>query len=262
MHVLLDPARRPVVAHRGNRAHAPENTVESFRQAIALGVDAIELDVHVSRDGEPVVIHDPTLDRTTDGRGAVAARTVAELQRLDAGARFTADGGRTFPYRGRGITVPTLEEVLALTRDLPLIVELKAVAAAQPALRMLERAGALGRVLVGSFADAALLPFQRAGIPVSGASRALARLYLPAVLGHRPRSLPFQAMCVPRFHHGLPLPVRGLARLMRAAGGTAHVWTVNDPARAVRLWTAGVNGIISDDPGAILACRASTRGAA
>lgn len=258
--LLLDPLRHPVVAHRGNRAHAPENTLEAFTQALALGVDAIEFDVHLSRDGVPVVIHDATLDRTTDAVGEVRARTLAELRRADAGARFTVDGGRSFPYRGRGISIPTLEEALALTRDLPLIIELKTVEAARPALELLVRAGALARVLAGSFLDAALVPFQRAGVPVSGGSGALRRLYLPAALRARaPRSLPFQSMCMPRFHKGLPLPVRGFARVMRALGGTSHVWTVNDPARARRLWAAGVNGIISDDPGAILAARGSVR---
>ncbi len=258
--LLLDPLRHPVVAHRGNRAHAPENTLEAFTQALALGVDAIEFDVHLSRDGVPVVIHDATLDRTTDAVGEVRARPLAELGRADAGARFTVDGGRPFPYRGRGISIPTLEEALALTRDLPLIIELKTVEAARPALELLARTGALARVLAGSFLDAALLPFQRAGVPVSGGSGALRRLYLPAALRARaPRSLPFQSMCMPRFHKGLPLPVRGFARVMRALGGTSHVWTVNDPARARRLWAAGVNGIISDDPGAILAARGSVR---
>jgi glycerophosphoryl diester phosphodiesterase len=255
--LLLDPTRRLVVGHRGNRAHAPENTLESFSQAIGLGVDALELDVQLSRDGEPVVMHDLTLERTTDGRGPVRDRTVRELERLDAGARFSPDGGRSFPYRGRGIAVPRLEEVLALTQEraLPLIVELKTVEAAGPVLALLARTKALPRVLVGSFLDAALRPFQREGVPVSGAARALARLYVPAVLGRRPASLPFQAMCVPRFHRGLPLPVAALTRVMRAVGGTSHVWTVNDPARARRLWAAGVTGIISDDPAAILRAR-------
>ena len=106
--ILLDPRARPVIGHRGNRAHAPENTVESLREAVALGVDAVEFDLRVSRDGVLVVMHDETLGRTTDGSGPVALRTVAELKRLDAGARFTPDGGRTFPWRGRGVSVPDL----------------------------------------------------------------------------------------------------------------------------------------------------------
>lgn len=256
MHALLDPAAHPVVGHRGNRAHAPENTLESFSQALALGVDAIECDLHLTRDGVPIVMHDPVVDRTTDLRGAVSTMSLSDLRRADAGARFTTDGGRTFPYRSRGLTVPTLDEVLELTGSVPLILEMKTLEVARPALAAMERAGALARVLVGSFIDAALLPFTQAGVPVGGAPRALARLYFPALLGARPRSLPFQSMCVPRFHRGLPVPVGRFAQVMRALGRTAHVWTVNDPARARKLWTAGVNGIISDDPGAILAERA------
>jgi glycerophosphoryl diester phosphodiesterase len=242
-----------VIGHRGNRAFAPENTLQSFTEAVTLGVDAIECDLHLSADGVPVVMHDETLERTTDGTGAVRERTVWELRKLDAGARFTRDGGRTYPWRGRGVHVPTLEETLAaLPAGLPLILEMKSVEVAAPALRVLARAAALERVLIGSFLDEALVPFAQAGVPVSGASEALARLYLPALFRRRRTSLPFQALCLPRTHRGLPLPIRGYVQLMRAAGGPTHVWTINDPAAARRLWAAGVNGIISDDPGAML----------
>lgn len=255
MLALLDPQLHPVVGHRGNRAHAPENTLVSFREAMALGVDALEFDLHLSRDGVPVVMHDPTLERTTSGRGPVAALTVAELRQVDAGARFSADGGRSFPFKGRGVTIPTLGEVLEATGTLPLIIEMKCIEVARPALAVIERAGALGRVLIGSFLDESLVPFQEAGVPVSAAPCALTHLYLPALLGARPRSLPFQSMCLPRFHHGIPVPVRQYSRLMRSLGRTVHVWTVNDPRRALSLWANGVNGIISDDPGTIIEAR-------
>lgn len=257
MTLLLDPARRHVIGHRGNRAHAPEDTLESFAQAAALGVDALELDLHLSKDGVPVVIHDPTLDRTTDATGPVAALTVAQLAKVDAGARFTPDAGRTTPYRGTGIAVPTLEEVLLAHPTLPLILEIKAVEAARPVLSLLDRLNATARVLVGSFHDAALVPFAQAGIPIAGATGALRRLFLPALLGLPHAPLPFQAMCIPRVFRGLPLPVRGFTRIMRRAGGPTHVWTVNDPAEARMLWSLGVSGIISDDPGAMLAERSA-----
>ena len=116
--ILLDPLARPVIGHRGNRAHAPENTLESFLEAVALGADALEFDLRVSRDGQLVVFHDPTLERTTDGRGPVDQHSVAELKRLDAGAKFTRDGGRSFPWRGRGVTVSTFDEIVeALPRQ-------------------------------------------------------------------------------------------------------------------------------------------------
>lgn len=254
--LLLDPNRRPVIAHRGNRAHAPENTLEAFTQALALGADAIECDVHLSRDGVPMVLHDDTLDRTTDGRGPLREHTVAELARHDAGARFTVDGGRSFPYRGQGIRIPTLEEAVAsLPPALPFILELKTVEVARPALALLDRLGVLGRVLVGSFLDDALLPFREAGVPTSPGARTLARGLLPALLGSRPGAPAHRALCIPRFHRGLPLPVAGFAAGMRAAGGPTHVWTINDPTVARRLWARGVSGIITDDPAPMLALR-------
>jgi len=253
VHLLLDPARRPVIGHRGDRANAPENTIEALTQAVALGADAVEFDIHLSRDGVPVVLHDDTLERTTSGGGAVRAQSVVELKRHDAGARFTADGGASFPWRDRGVRIPTLEEaVAALPAGLPFILELKTEEVARPALAVLERLGVLDRILVGSFLDAALVPFARAGVPFSAASDSLSRLYLPALLRLVSNAQPFQALCIPRFHHGIPLPVGAFTRMMRAAGGPTHVWTVNDPSLARKLWTAGVNGIISDDPGAML----------
>ncbi len=253
--VLLDPSRRPVIGHRGNRAHAPEDTLVSFAQAVALGVDALELDVRLSRDGVPVIIHDPTLDRTTGATGPVAERTVAELARVDAGTRFSTDGGRTRPYHGLGIGVPTLEEILVTYPAMPCLIEIKAVAAAEPVLRLLGRLHATDRVLMSSFRDEALLPFTAAGLPVSAATRALSKLYLPALVGARPASLSFQAMCIPRSFRGLPLPVAGLTRLMASHGGPVHLWTVNDRATARALWGVGVSGIITDDPAVILAER-------
>ncbi|HUK64913.1 MAG TPA: glycerophosphodiester phosphodiesterase family protein, partial [Dongiaceae bacterium] len=103
---LLDPGARLVIGHRGAAAEAPENTMASFERAAELGVDALEFDVHVTADGHAVVIHDPTLRRTTDRDGAVAALTLEQLRAADAGARFTRDGA-TFPFRGRGVRVPT-----------------------------------------------------------------------------------------------------------------------------------------------------------
>src|SRR5215208_4358914 len=100
------------LAHRGASALAPENTFEAFRLAVEDGAGGLELDVHMTRDGHIVVIHDATVDRTTNGSGAVSEMTLDELRRLDAGYNFSPDGGPTRPYRGRGIRVPTFGEVL------------------------------------------------------------------------------------------------------------------------------------------------------
>ncbi|HEU5324965.1 MAG TPA: glycerophosphodiester phosphodiesterase [Candidatus Limnocylindria bacterium] len=119
-----------VVAHRGASDRAPENTMEAFRLGVEDGADAIELDVHLTADGQLAVIHDDTLDRTTDRTGAVASMTMDQVREADAGAQFAGPDGSS-PYRGRGLTVPTLGEVLAwLPEGIGLVVEIKAAAAA------------------------------------------------------------------------------------------------------------------------------------
>ncbi len=259
-HPLLAHDAHPIVGHRGNAAHAPENTLVSFRQAVALGVDALEFDVRLSADGVPVVHHDATVDRTTDGTGAVAALSLAALQRLDAGARFTADGGRTFPYRGQGITIPTVAEVLAAVPDTPLLIELKVAEAATPLRRVLEGAGAMGRCIVASFLDGAVAPFAGTGVPRGASKGDLVRLLPRALLRRAASSLPYEIIAMPTSFRRVPLPMAGYVRAAAGAGVPVHVWTVNEPAEARRLWAAGVRGLISDDPGTMLALRAQQFG--
>ena len=108
---VCDTREAAFLAHRGGSALAPENTLPAYENGLRLGADALELDIHYSRDGEIVVFHDDTLDRTTNGSGPLAALTLADLRRLDAGYHFMPDGGKTFPWRGKGVTIPTLREV-------------------------------------------------------------------------------------------------------------------------------------------------------
>ena len=258
--ILLNPRARPVVGHRGNRAHAPENTLESLQEAVALGVDAVEFDLRVSCDGALVVMHDETLDRTTDGSGPVALASLADLRRLDAGARFTPDGGRSFPWRGRGVRVPTFDETIeSLPRDLPCIIELKTAAATEPLRAAVRRHGIAHRVIVAGFDPAATRPLRGAGFALGACTPDVARLLLPALLRRRVAPQLFQALCIPPRWHGLPLPLAALARALRGSGTVIHVWTVNDPAMALRLWGDGVQGILSDDPRSILAARTSAK---
>lgn len=256
--ILLDPHARLVIGHRGDRAHAPENTLESLLQAVALGVDAVEFDLRVSRDGALIVIHDETLDRTTDGIGPVALRTVAELGSLDAGARFTPDEGHTFPWRGRGVRVSTFDEIIeSLPRELPCIIELKTAAATELLRVAVRRHDIAHRIIVAGFDPEATRPLRGAGFALGASTPDVAHLLLPALLRLRVGSQLFQALCIPPRWHGLPVPIAALARALRESGTVIHVWTVNDPAYALQLWREGVQGIISDDPGVILAARKS-----
>ena len=225
--------RLTVFAHRGGAGLAPENTRGAFRQAAALGVDGCELDVRLSKDGEVVVIHDATLDRTTDADGPVSALTAAELGRVDAGFRFGADAG--FPWRGRGEGVPRLADVLADHPALPFIVEVKgddpAVAQSggrgrgarrRPRSRVLRRLR--GRDAGGGARRAAHRVHQRRdrGDP----PRALQVLRLVAA---RPRRR-ISAFQVPEVANGGTRIVSPrFVRLARRGGRVLHVWTVNTP---------------------------------
>ena len=254
--ILLDPQATPVVGHRGNRAFAPENTVESLLEAVALGADAVEFDLHVSRDGVLMLMHDPTLDRTTSGRGPIAALTARELGELDAGARFTRDGGKTFPWRGRGATVPTFDRVVeSFPRDFPCIIELKTPAATELLRAAIKRHDMAKRVIVASFDQSATRPLRGAGFALGASSPEVARLLLPALLRRHIPDQVYQALCIPPNFNGLPIPLLAMARAFRGSRTVMHIWTINEPADALHLWRNGIQGIISDDPGLMLATR-------
>ena len=257
MNVLLDPESHPVIGHRGNRAYAPENTVESFAQAVALGADAIEFDVRLSADGIPVVHHDPTFARTTDGTGEVARTNFVDLRGFDAGANFTRDGGKTFPYRGAGHRIPAFEEVVDAFPSTSLLIEIKNPLAAGGVREILEGKKAEGRALVDAFDELTVRRFAGSKIAYGASRNDVARLMGQVLLGLPVSGMNYQALCVPLSYKGLPLPVRGFAKAARAQNVRVHVWTINDPDVAVSLWRSGVNGIISDDPGLILKAKRS-----
>ncbi len=226
--------------------------MESFRQAVALGVDALEFDVHLTRDGRAVVMHDPSLDRTTSGTGRVADLTLDEIRRLDAGARFTTDGGLSFPYVGRGVVAPTLEDVLTEFPSLPLIIEIKTPNASAEVLRVIRAHGAESRCVPSSFVDHALDVFQGTGIPIGASPQHMRELFWPGLLRRPVGRVPFQLVSMPTVHKGLPLPVGGFARILEPLGVPVHVWTIDDPRVAQRLWGKGVRGILTNDPAVMI----------
>lgn len=256
MNPLVDSGARPVIAHRGDSAFAPENTFLSFDRAIAKGADALEFDVRLTSDGVPVIVHDVTVDRTTDGTGPVASFSLAALRALDAGARFVSRDAARRPYRGESLRVPTLEEMLERYRDIPFLIEVKIPEAVEPTRRMLERFGAVPRTMVDSTVDAAVAPFRGGALATGASMRDVIRLLPRALLHARAKHLPYEALCIPRWFNGVRVPLKRLAACARGAGVVTHVWTVNDPRIGQALWSAGVQGLITDDPAAMLALRA------
>ncbi|HET7875859.1 MAG TPA: glycerophosphodiester phosphodiesterase family protein [Methylomirabilota bacterium] len=239
---MAEPFRPLVIAHRGASADAPENTIAAFELALEQGADAIELDVHLSRDNHPVVIHDFTLERTTDGSGPVRERSARELKRLDAGGWHGS--------RFRGQRVQMLHEVLERFRDRTrLWIELKGGSELYPGIEervvsLLEIYDALDRALVQSFDRAAL-----------GRIRELNReVRLGALVAQGPLEPAMAARTgVHAMCPGVDLLTEEGAAAIRAAGLSCYVWTVNEPAQVDRLVGWGVNGIITDRPGLLRA---------
>lgn len=230
--VQQELAERPVVvAHRGASAEAPGNTLAAFRRALERGARAMEMDVHRTADGHLVVIHDATVDRTTDGSGAIAAMTLDAIRRLDAGAWK----GDAF----KGERIPTLAEVCQLARGRAfLVVEIKAEGIADQVIALLEAEGVLGQSILISFSvdtvrrAKELRPDATVGL-LTGRADDLPRV---AELG-------LDAFC-PHF----AAATEAMARDLHAADRVLSVWTVNDEEAIRRMAAIGADFITSDDP--------------
>jgi len=254
-----------ILAHRGASARAPENTLEAFRLAVEEGAGGLELDVHATRDGEIVVIHDASVDRTTDGSGAVAGMTLEELRRLDAGYRFSPDGGRTFPYRGRGTRIPTLAEVYAQFPDVRVNADIKETRAGteEVVLRVIRRAAAEVRTLVASNDHAVVRRFRRASgcrIRTAASRREIAAFYLMSCSRLEALGRPaYDALQVPVEHKGIALVTPRFLGAAHSRDVRVDVWTINDAAEMRRLLDLGVDGVMTDRPG-VLASLLEERG--
>ena len=159
--------------------------------------------------------------------------------------------GATHPYRGTGITVPTLAEVLEQFPRIPLLIEIKTKAASRATRDLIERYEAQARCAVAAFDEEAMTPFHGSGIAQGGSRRDTASLLWRAVLRLPVRSPGFSVLCMPPSHRGLPLPVAGYVNILEPLGIPVHCWTIDDIDEARRLRRLGVRGIISNDPAAI-----------
>lgn len=230
------PARPHIIAHRGASAAAPENTLAAFRRALAISVDAVELDVHLSSDGEPVVIHDPSLGRTTEGSGLVKDLTVAALRRLDA--------GRWFGEQFAGERIPTLAEALEILRTMRVIIEIKNGPIYYPhiagCVATVIRAAGHRSITVSSFDHHALLQIRAASPEIETAALFSAR---PVDAVRLARDA--QAQCL---HPHWAFATPDLIDAAHAAGLRVEVWTVDDPADMAEMARRKVDGIMTNAP--------------
>lgn len=246
------PLRPPVlIAHRGGAALFPENTLEAFQAAAErYGCRFMELDVHATRDGIPVVIHDATVERTTDGAGAVRGLTLADLQRLDAAHRFRDPQGARWPAPCR---VPTLEAVLAALPECLFSIDVKQAAPPCEAAvaAVIRRRGMERRVLLGAESGRAFRRIRRVApdLPSFFTRGAVLRFLLWRALrlppGYRP---PHHTLQIPERAGPLPLVTPGLLADAHRLGLPVLVWTVNEEEDMLRLLRLGVDGLMTDRP--------------
>lgn len=241
------------MAHRGGEGQWPSNTIFAYQRAVDLGVDALEMDIHLSRDGALIVRHDPVVETTCNGQGAIQDLTLAEIKALDAGYTWTDDGGQTFPFRGLCITIPTLDEVFAAFPDICINIDIKpdddrATDLLVDAIRRFNRAAS---VRIGSFNDRQLTRFRRAlpEVATAGGEREIKTFYLLSRLNlsrlYRPACQTFQ---IPEFAGRIHLVTPAFIRAAHAVSIEVHVWTVNEVADMQRLMRWGVDGLITDFP--------------
>ncbi|MCP5094459.1 MAG: glycerophosphodiester phosphodiesterase [Chloroflexi bacterium] len=251
-----------VIAHQGGNLIRPDNTMVAFAHAVELGVDVLEMDIHATADGKLVIMHDATVDRTTDGEGLIKTMTLAELQMLDAAYWWSPDDDETHPYRGQGVQVPTLETVLQTFPNMPLNIEIKQTepSIAAPFCKLLRAYDKTETVLVASFRKEAIVAFREACPEVATSMvqdeiqifYGLHKVFLSGIY-----EVPGTAFQVPEY---FTLPVIGElhvvnARFVRAAQAqniNVHAWTINERDDMERILATGVDGIITDRPDLLL----------
>jgi glycerophosphoryl diester phosphodiesterase len=238
----LDASGPIAFAHRGGSLEGLENTMAAFDRAVRMGYRYLETDVHVSADGVVVAFHDDTLDRVTDGSGLIRSRTWSELSRLRVGGREP---------------IPRLAELLDTWPDIRLNVDAKLDAVVGPLVEGIRRAGAVDRVCVGSFSDrrlarvrAMLGPSLCTALgPAEVRRLRLASWRIP--LRARLPAAGTACVQIPCRHRGIPLAESRLIDDAHARGLPVHVWTINDAAEMQRLLDLGVDGLMTDDLGAL-----------
>lgn len=246
-------SRPLVIAHRGGAGLFPENTLYAFERASELGVDVVELDIHGTSDGELVVIHDATVQRTTDGAGRVSEMTLEQLKKLDAAYRWSPDNGKTFPLRQNGIKVPTLQEVFKALPKMRFNVEPKqpAPSLVKPLCKIIHENKMIERVVVGSFRQAIIDEFRRecpdvaTSASTTEVSKFLGMYKTGLTKAYRPE---MQALQVPDFI-GI---TDEFVKAARERNLQVHVWTVNETNDMERLLKTGVDGIMTDYPDRLL----------
>lgn len=253
----IEKARPLVFAHRGGGGLFPENTLEAFKYSAEMGVDVLELDVHSTADGTLVVMHDSRVDRTTNGSGKINDLTLAEAKKLDAGYLFSPDGGKTFPFRGKGITIPTLQEIFDAFPDKTFNVEPKQTAPSvvKPMCEMIRARKMTDKVIVGSFRQESIDEFRAECSEVATAatpSEVSEFLTMYKVGLGESYTPPMQVLQIPEKLGAIQIVSKDFIETARKLNLQVHVWTINEKDDMKRLLDIGVDGIMTDYPDRLL----------
>lgn len=253
-------SRPLVIAHQGGDNLWPGNTMYAFENAVDLGVDVLEMDAHITKDHHIVLMHDEEVDRTTDGSGLIEEWTLDELKRLDAAYRWSNDGGKTFPYRGQEIRVPTLDQVFQKFPEMRYVIEIKLTQNPidKPLCDLIRRHNMQDKVLIASFHDEAMRNF-RVTCPdvATSASRTevrnfvlLGKAFLSGFIAPQYQSI--QPPYDPKESLNIPIMTERFIREAHARNIKVEPWTVNDPELMKQYIEWGVDGIITDRPDLML----------
>jgi len=245
-----------VIAHQGGDGVWPGDTMYAFEKAAEIGADVLEMDAHITRDGQIVLMHDEKVDRTTDGTGLIEEMTLEELKKLDAAYKWSNDGGQTFPYRGQGIQVPTLNELFQKFPQMRYVIEIKMTENPidKPLCDLIREYGMQNKVLIASFHDEAMQNFRTTCPEVAtSASRGevtrfvlLGKVFLSGLVAPKYQSI--QPPYDPKESLNIPIMTKRFIRESHAKNLHVEPWTVDDPELMKQYIEWGVDGIMTDRP--------------
>ncbi len=254
-------AKRPlVIAHQGGDGIRPGDTMVAFDHAVQIGADVLEMDAHITKDGKIVLMHDEKVDRTTDGTGLIEDMTLEQLKQLDAAYKWSNDDGKTFPYRGQGIQVPTLEELFQKYPQMRYVIEIKLTQNPidKPLCDLIRKNKMQDKVVIASFHDEAMQRFRTTCPEVAtSASRGevtkfvlLGKIFLSGLIAPKYESI--QPPYDPSESLNIPIMTKRFIREAHAKNLAVEPWTVDDPALMKKYIEWGVDGIMTDRPDLML----------
>lgn len=247
-----------VFAHQGGENLRPSNTMLAFQHAVELGADVLDSDMHMTKDGVLVLIHDQTVNRTTNGSGAIRDLTLAEIRELDAGYHFSPDGGESFPFRGIGLQIPTVEELFQAFPDKRFGIEIKEtdpLLAARAFCALIRQYGMQNQVLVSSFSQENMDAFRQEcpEVATSATEGEVRLFYILFRLGLVDLLSPkYHSLQVPESSGGIHLLTPGFVAAAHRRGLAVQPWTINEVADMERILALGVDGINTDNPDRLL----------